>query len=205
MGLFGKRDAEGAPAAGGPVAADYAQALITDFLEDPKHVLRWQAAEPDGLRSALRSGELLRAVIPGHWGLLTVTDTRLLWIARGEVRSRCARGDVRFVEVTPAAKVGYELVLQDRDGDSLGMPTHRFERLLEAESFYRAVTPRAQPKITLGPEDIEDLEPHATPTTEPPVGEYKPRIDRGTGGAERFVAGTRGSSAARRPGRTRPR
>lgn len=202
MGLFGRHDAQDAPAAGAPVAVDYARALNTDFLENPRHVLRWQAAEPEGLRGALRSGELLEAVIPGHWGLLIVTDTRLLWIARGQVRSRCARGDVRFVEVTPAAKLGYELVLQDREGDSLGMPVHRFERLLEAQTFHRAVTPRAQPKVTLGP---DDLETQAASPTEPPQVAYKPRDDPATGGSERLVGGQRGSSVARRPGRARPR
>jgi hypothetical protein len=204
--MFGNHDAEDAPAAGAPASADYARALNTDFLENPKHASRWQEAEPEGLRSALRAGELLRAVIPGHWGLLIATDTRLLWIARGQVRSRCARGDVRFVEVTPGAKLGYELVLQDRNGNSLGLPTHRFEQLLEAQSFHRAVTPRAQPKVTLRPEDTpEDIELDATPTTELPGAGYKPRDDRAPGGSEWLAPGRRGSSTIGRPGRGRPR
>ena len=157
MGLFAKSSASppGAPrVAGAAVAEDYARALNLDFLVNAKHAAGWEAAEPEWLRGALRTGERLEAVIPGDWGVLTVTDTRLLWIVKGQVRYRCARGDIRFVDVTPAPKLGYELVLQDRDGDSLGMPTHRFSLLLEAQSFHRAVTPRAQPKVTLGPEDL---------------------------------------------------
>ena len=156
MGLFGKRKAEApAPAvAGASVADDYARALNTEFLVNKRDAARWQAAEPDELRRAMRTGERLEGVIPGDWGVLIVTDTRLLWIVKGQVRSTCARGAVRFVAVTPGAKLGYKLVLQDRAGDSLGMPTHRFGRLLEAQSFHRAVAPRSQPKVTLGPEDL---------------------------------------------------
>ena len=151
MGLFANR----APgAAGAPAAEDYARALHTDFVANRKQVAKWQAAEPDGMRSALRRGETIEAVIPGHWGVLAVTDWRLMWIVRGQVRARCARADVRFVAVTPGPKHGYEVVLQDRDGAPLGVPTHKFSRLDEAEGFHRLATPRAQPKVTLGPEDL---------------------------------------------------
>jgi hypothetical protein len=150
--LFGGKD----PAASIP--PDYLAVLRTDYGASAanKHATKRLAESAAALRSELRTCEQLELIVDSSGrasGIVAVTDSRLIWLSRGQVRAQFDRSDVHSVTTTPRATAGYELVFRRRSGSILG-PTFEPWRLAHANSLRRAVAPNAASNVTLAPEDI---------------------------------------------------
>lgn len=134
------------------VPPEYLAALTND---NPDKRLRRELAQAEPALSAeLHEGEVIENIWFPAAGMLFVTDSRLILVARGRVTWRCDRAALHVVETKPRPKWGYEMLLHGVNGRGLGAPTFDFPSLADANQFRSMAFAEAESRITLAPEDI---------------------------------------------------